>query len=50
MITKNHVRGSFDALRYTRQFPGVQCKAYSYSAYQSLVSTLQCLGLNQVTY
>ena len=48
MITKNHARGSFGALHYSTSFLACVVRAYHYSASQSLVSTLQGLGLNQV--
>lgn len=48
MITKNHVRGSFGALHYSASFLVCIVRAYHYSASQSLVSTLQGLGLNLV--
>lgn len=48
MILSNHVRGSFGALHYSTSFLMCIARAYRYSASQSLVSTLQGLGLNQV--
>lgn len=48
MITKNHVRGSIGALHYSTSFLVCIVRAYHYSASQSLVSTLQGLGLNLV--